>query len=66
MADRDLQSEIAQLSSTLAGIESVLDIKKLKNEVAELENRAAAPDLWSNPDNAQKVTSALSRSQSTI
>jgi peptide chain release factor 2 len=66
MADRDLQSEITQLSSTLAGIESVLDIKKLKNEVAELENKAAAPDLWSDPENAQKVTSALSRSQSTI
>jgi peptide chain release factor 2 len=47
MADRDFQSEIAQLSSTLSGIESVLDIKKLKSEVAELENKAAAPDLWS-------------------
>jgi peptide chain release factor 2 len=66
MADRDFQSEIAQLSSTLSGIESVLDIKKLKSEVAELENKAAAPDLWNDPENAQKVTSALSRSQSAI
>ncbi len=66
MADRDFQSEIAQLSSTLSGIESVLDIKKLKSEVADLENKAAAPDLWNDPENAQKVTSALSRSQSAI
>ena len=66
MADRDFQSEISHLSKTLAGIESVLDIAKLQSDVLDLESKAAAPDLWNNPENAQKVTSALSRSQSII
>ena len=66
MAERDFQGEISQISKTLSGIESVLDIKKLQAEVNELETKAAAPDLWNDPDNAQKVTSALSRSQATI
>lgn len=66
MAERDFQGEISQISKTLSGIESVLDIKKLQTEVNELETKAAAPDLWNDPDNAQKVTSALSRSQATI
>ena len=66
MADRDFQSEISHLSKTLAGIESVLDIAKLQADVFDLESKAAAPDLWNNPENAQKVTSALSRSQSII
>lgn len=66
MADRDFQSEISHLSKTLAGIESVLDIAKLQADVLDLESKAAAPDLWNNPENAQKVTSALSRSQSII
>jgi peptide chain release factor 2 len=66
VADRDFQSEISHLSKTLAGIESVLDITKLQADVFDLESKAAAPDLWNNPENAQKVTSALSRSQSLI
>jgi peptide chain release factor 2 len=66
MAERDFQGEISQISKTLLGLESVLDIKKLQTEVNELETKAAAPDLWNDPDNAQKVTSALSRSQATI
>jgi peptide chain release factor 2 len=66
MAERDFQGEISQISKTLSGIESVLDIKKMQTEVNELETKAAAPDLWNDPDNAQKVTSALSRSQATI
>lgn len=66
MAERDLNSEIAGLSSTLASIESVLDIEKLRKDQLVLEEKAGEPDLWNNPENAQKVTSALSRVQATI
>ena len=66
MAERDLNSEIGALSSTLASIESVLDVEKLRKDQIELEAKAGEPDLWNDPENAQRVTSALSRVQSTI
>lgn len=66
MAEREINSEIAGLSSTLASIESVIDIEKLRKEQIELEVKAGEPDLWNDPEIAQKVTSALSRVQGTI
>lgn len=66
MAERDINAEISALSATLASIESVLDITKLQREKDELETAAGAPDLWNDPEKAQKVTSALSRVQGTI
>jgi len=66
VAERDLNSEIGALSSTLASIESVLDVEKLRKDQIELEAKAGEPDLWNDPENAQRVTSALSRVQSTI
>jgi peptide chain release factor 2 len=66
MAERDINSEIAELSSTLASIESVINIEKLRKDQVELEAQAGEPDLWNNPEHAQKVTSALSRVQATI
>ncbi|MEY3318394.1 MAG: hypothetical protein RL540_766, partial [Actinomycetota bacterium] len=66
MAEREINSEIAGLSSTLASIESVIDIEKLRREQIELEAKAGEPDLWNDPEIAQKVTSALSRVQGTI
>lgn len=35
----------------------------LTAQIAKLEERAAAPDLWDDPEEAQKVTSALSHAQ---
>jgi peptide chain release factor 2 len=66
MAERDYQSEIAALSQTLSGIEEVLDLPKLKIEAAKLEIEAGAADLWNHPENAQRVTSKLSHTQSQI
>ena len=62
----DVPAELKELSSTLAGIESVLDLDKLRGEVTELERKASAPDLWDDPANAQKVTSRLSYAQGEI
>ncbi|NBP43078.1 MAG: peptide chain release factor 2, partial [Actinobacteria bacterium] len=61
MAERDINSEISALDATLKSIEAVLDLGELRKEQAELEIKAGAPDLWSDPEAAQKVTSALSR-----
>ena len=66
MADRDLAAEIRALDTTLTDIEKVINLPHLRNEVARLESEAGTPDLWNNPENAQKVTSALSRVQSTL
>ena len=66
VAERDYSTEFESLEKSLAGIESVLDVKKLEQQVRDLEEKAGTPDLWNDPENAQKVTSALSRTQSTL
>ncbi|MEY2637853.1 MAG: hypothetical protein RLZZ194_343, partial [Actinomycetota bacterium] len=66
MAERDYNGEIAALSQTLSGIEQVLDLPKLKEEAAKLEIEAGAPDLWNDTENAQRITSKLSHTQSQI
>jgi peptide chain release factor 2 len=59
-ADVDVPSELKELSATLASIESVVDVGKLRAEAADLEQQASAPDLWNDSENAQRVTSRLS------
>ena len=51
---------IAVLDATLAGVEKVLDLPRLRAELADLEQQAAAPDLWDDQAHAQAVTSRLS------
>ncbi|WP_207782856.1 peptide chain release factor 2 [Phytoactinopolyspora limicola] len=66
MAERDIDTEIAELSQTLAGVEQVLEPEKLREQVAELEEQAATPNLWDDTDRAQKVTSRLSYAQAEL
>ena len=66
MAERDFLEEISILEKTLIGIEGVLDLPELERRATALEAKASAPDLWNDPERAQKVTSELSRTQSTI
>ncbi|WP_338069599.1 peptide chain release factor 2 [Phytoactinopolyspora endophytica] len=66
MAERDIEAEIAELSQTLDGVEQVLEPDKLREQVAELEDQASAPDLWDDVDRAQKVTSRLSYAQAEL
>ena len=63
---REFESEIRALEGTLSAIESVLDPAAMAKQAAELEAQASAPDLWNDPDNAQKVTSKLSQIQGDI
>ena len=56
----DRSADIAALEATVTSIEKVLDVPKLREELAELEDRAGAPDLWDDPDKAQQVTSRMS------
>jgi len=66
MAELDLSSELRSLRSTLSDIKHVVDLPKLITEIRILEEQAAAPGLWDNPEVAQKITSALSHKQAMV
>ncbi|GAA4830160.1 peptide chain release factor 2 [Garicola koreensis] len=66
MADTDFPAEIAEVRDTLRRITEVIDVQALREEVADLEERAAAPDLWDDQANAQRVTSQLSHKQAQL
>ena len=61
----DVPAELKELSATLTSIEKVLDLGALRKEVADLEEQAAQPDLWTDQERAQRVTSRLSQVQAT-
>jgi peptide chain release factor 2 len=63
---QDLGDELRDLDQTLGGIAKVLDVDRLRRDRAELEERAAAPDLWDDQEKAQRVTSRLSYVQGEI
>ncbi|MET7637631.1 peptide chain release factor 2 [Streptomyces sp. NPDC005438] len=60
MAVVDVSEQLKSLSSTMESIEAVLDLDRLRSEIAELEEQAASPTLWDDVEHAQKVTSKLS------
>ncbi|MFD5629533.1 MULTISPECIES: peptide chain release factor 2 [unclassified Streptomyces] len=66
MAVVDVSEELKSLSSTMESIEAVLDLDKMRADVAVLEEQAAAPSLWDDPDEAQKITSKLSHLQAEV
>ena len=66
MAAREYDLEIAAIDATLVSIEKVLNLPKLRQDAITFEEAAGMPNLWDDPDNAQKVTSRLSRVQSEI
>jgi peptide chain release factor 2 len=47
------------LDATLRSIEAVLDVDKMRTQIADLSQEASAPDLWDDQANAQRVTSKL-------
>ncbi len=62
----DLPAQLAALRSTFDDIRAVVDVERLEAEIAELSEKAGAPDLWDDPESAQKVTSALSHRQAEL
>lgn len=66
MDELDFSDDIAALRSTFSDIRSVIGVEALQKEIAELSEKAGAPDLWDDPDAAQKVTSALSHRQAEL
>ncbi len=62
----DFTAEISALRATFTQIEAVSDPDALRAKLADLEQQAAAPDLWDDQENAQKVTSALSATKAEL
>jgi peptide chain release factor 2 len=62
----DVAADLKELSDTLASVEAVSDLDALRTQIADLEEQAARPDLWDDPESAQKVTSQLSHKQSEL
>lgn len=50
----------------MGSIEAVLDLDKMRADIAVLEEQAAAPSLWDDPEAAQKITSKLSHLQAEL
>ncbi|HWU32087.1 MAG TPA: peptide chain release factor 2, partial [Marmoricola sp.] len=63
MAARDYDSEIKQLQATMETVGKVLDLEGMRAEISQLGEQVAAPDLWDDQANAQKVTGRLSTLQ---
>ncbi|MDO5627512.1 MAG: PCRF domain-containing protein, partial [Mobilicoccus sp.] len=62
----DFAQELKDLKATMASVREVSDLDALRAQIADLEQKSAAPDLWDDPDSAQKVTSALSRANAEL
>jgi peptide chain release factor 2 len=60
VAATDFDTEIKQLQATMKTIGSVLDLDSMRKEIADLGEQVAAPDLWDDQANAQRVTGRLS------
>jgi peptide chain release factor 2 len=60
VAGPDLETQIKQLQATMHTIEQVLDLDAIRAEIVQLGEEVAAPDLWDDQANAQRVTGRLS------
>lgn len=62
----DFPEEIKKLRTTMDSVREVTDLETLRARIRDLETKSGAPDLWDDPENAQQVTSALSRANSEL
>ena len=66
MASFDFSAEIKDLRSIYASIVAVSDLEGIKCALEDLSQQASAPELWDDPEHAQRVTSALSYKQAEL
>lgn len=50
----------------MQSVRQVTDLEALRAQISDLEAKSGAPDLWDDPEAAQKVTSTLSRANSEL
>ena len=57
---------IKALGENIAALGDAINAEELKKEVAELDNRTAAPDFWNDVENSQKVLKQLKAKKSLL
>ena len=62
----EFSEEIQSLRTTMENISAVVQPERLRAQIEELSQQAAAPDLWDDPSHAQEITSQLSHRQSEL
>ena len=50
----------------MESVREVIDLPRLKEQLADLEQQSSAPDLWDDPENGQKVSAAMSRARGEV
>lgn len=50
----------------MESVREVIDLSTLKERLADLEKQSSAPDLWDDPEQGQKVSSAMSAVRSDV
>ncbi len=63
MAAEDFTESTRELAQTLQSIETVLDLAAMRRELVDLNEQAAAPDLWDDKEHAQQVNSRVAHMQ---
>lgn len=63
MAAVEIPEQLRDLDATLTSIEKVLDLDGMRRDLVDLNEQAAAPDLWDDQERAQQVNSRLSHVQ---
>lgn len=66
MAEFDFSQAVGEARAKYESIALALDIERLKTSIADLEVKASEPGLWDDPENAQKITTQLSTTQSQL
>lgn len=66
MAEFDFTQAIGEARAKYESIAKALDVDRLKADIKDLETQAAAPGLWDDLENAQKITSRLSAAESQL
>ncbi len=62
----DFAAELKDLRQTMESVRQVTDLDALRLQIAALQDQSAAPDLWNDQENAQRVTSRLSRANAEL
>ena len=62
----DVAARLKSLDTTMTSIETVIDLPRLRATIADLSDQASVPDLWSDQEKAQQVTSRLSHAQAEL
>ncbi|MGD1859258.1 MAG: peptide chain release factor 2 [Leptolyngbyaceae cyanobacterium] len=59
METNDLKRDLATLTERLSNAQDYLDIDAITAKIQDLEQQAAQPELWDEPENAQRILQEL-------